>query len=90
MLVGDGSSSPSADLWAEFDSAVGRLGLAMQAGQAGLLRRSLEQLSVNPHDIADSLDRYRLPYRRWEQTPTGDAVDENTGDASSDTPEATE
>jgi hypothetical protein len=62
----------------------------MHAGQAGLLRRSLEQLSVTVHDIADSLDRYRVRHGNWEQTPTGDAVDENTGDASSDTPEATE
>jgi excisionase family DNA binding protein len=86
-----GASRPGPpDLWAEFDSAVGRLGLAMQAGQAGLLRRSLEQLSVNLHDIADSLDRYRLPHGSWEQTPAGDAVDENTGDASSDMPAATE
>lgn len=78
------------ELWVEFDSAVDRLGLAMQAGQAGLLRRSLEQLSVTLHDIADSLDRYRGRYGNWEQTPTGDAVDENTGDESPDKQEATE
>jgi excisionase family DNA binding protein len=77
-------------LWAEFDSAVDRLGLAMQVGQAGPLSRSLEQLSVTVHDIADSLDRYRVPHGNWEHTPIDDAVDENTGDASSDTLEATE
>ncbi len=31
----------------------------MQSGEAGLIRRSLEDLSVMLHDIAESLDQYR-------------------------------
>ncbi|MGO9885034.1 MAG: helix-turn-helix domain-containing protein [Solirubrobacteraceae bacterium] len=58
------------ELWAEFDSAVGRLGIAMQAGEAGLIRGSLEELSVTLHDIADSLERYRGRYGNWTERPT--------------------
>ena len=66
---------------------------ARDAGRSSwrCLRRSLEQLSVNLHDIADSLDRYRVPlrqlgadaYRRVRSTKAPD-------DASADTPAATE
>ncbi len=78
------------ELWVEFDAAVDRLGLAMQSGQAGPLKRSLEQLSVTLHDIAESLDRYRARYGDWEERLQPDPVDENTGDGPPDTAEATE
>jgi hypothetical protein len=78
------------DLWAQFDSLVGQLGIAMQSGEAGLIRRSLEELSVMLHDIAESLDRYRERYGNWVELPPSDEVDENIGDGSPDTPEATE
>ena len=57
------------ELWTEFDSAVGRLGIAMQTGEAGLIRGSLEELSVTLHDIADSLERYRGRYGNWTERP---------------------
>jgi excisionase family DNA binding protein len=76
--------------WVEFDSAVGRLGIAMQSGEAGLIRRSLEELSVTLHDIAESLDRYRGRYGNWVELPPSDEVEESTGDGSADPPEATE
>jgi excisionase family DNA binding protein len=60
----------SPELWTEFDSAVGRLGIAMQTGEAGLIRGSLEELSVTLHDIADSLERYRGRYGNWTERPT--------------------
>jgi len=78
------------EMWVAFDSAVDRLGLAMQAGQAGLLRRSLELLSVTLHDIADSLGRYRGRYGNWEERRQSDAVGEKTSDGLPDTPKATE
>jgi excisionase family DNA binding protein len=78
------------DLWVEFDSAVDRLGLAMQAGQADVLKRSLEQLSVTLHDIAESLNQYRGRYGNWVELPPSDEVDENDGDGSPDHPAATE
>ena len=78
------------ELWAAFDSAVGRLGLAMRAGQAGLLRRSLEELSVALHDIADSLDRYRGRYGNWEELAPSDAIDDDASDEPTDTAEAVE
>jgi excisionase family DNA binding protein len=70
------------ELWVEFDSAVARFGLATQAGHAGLLRRSLEQLSVTLHDIAETLGRYRGRYGNWEERPQSDALDEKSGDGS--------
>lgn len=78
------------DLWAQFDSVVGQLGIALQSGEAGLIRRSLEDLSVTLHDIAESLDRYRGRYGEWQALPPSDEVDENTSDGSPDAPEATE
>jgi len=78
------------DLWAQFDSVVGRLGLAMQSAEAGLIRRSLEDLSVTLHDIVESLDRYRGRYGNWQELPPSDEVEESTGDGSPGRPEATE
>jgi excisionase family DNA binding protein len=73
------------DLWAQFDSVVGRLGIAMRSGEAGLIRRSLEDLSVTLHDIAESLERYC----NWRELPPSEEVEESTGDGSPDTLEAT-
>ena len=78
------------DLWAQFDSAVGKLGIAMHSGEAGLIRRSLEDLSVTLHDIAESLGRYRGRYGNWEKLPRSEEIDENDGDGSPDRPGATE
>jgi excisionase family DNA binding protein len=78
------------DLWVEFDSVVGQLGIAMQSGEAGVIRRSLEDLSVTLHDIAESLDQYRGRYGNWQELPSSEEVEESTGDGSADPPEARE
>jgi excisionase family DNA binding protein len=78
------------DLWAQFDSAVSQLGIAMETGKAGLIGRSLETLSVALHDIADSLDRYRGHYGEWVGDPAAYEADENTDDESPDPLAATE
>jgi excisionase family DNA binding protein len=68
------------DLWALFDSAVGKLGIAMETGEADLIRRSLEELSVTLHDIAESLDRYRGRYGEWQALSPSEEVNEDAGD----------
>lgn len=85
-----GSRPGPSDLWARFDSAVERLGIAMQNGEAGPLRRSLEELSVTLHDLAESLDRYRGRHGDWQEPPPSDQVVENDVDASADRQAATE
>jgi hypothetical protein len=86
-----GANRPRArELWAEFDSAVSQLGIATQSGEAGVIRRSLEDLSVTLHDTVESLDQYRGRYGNWQELPLSDEVEESIGHGSPDTPETTE